>query len=115
MDRFQIDPGMVKTVVDALLSAFQKARTGKLRADAERRLSEAVRELLGANPDLNKADAAVAAAKAAGIISEKVFLVESLRTRIAKHAKRAKKKVRVTKRVKTSRKPSTGRKPRREK
>ena len=113
MDRFQIDPGMVKTVVDALLNAFAKARTGKLRADAERRLSEAVRELLGANPDLNKADAAVAAAKAAGIINERVFLVEKLRTRVAKHAKKAKK--RKPARPKTARRPSTGRKSRREK
>lgn len=115
MDRLQIDPGLVKTVVDALLQAFQKARTGRLRANAEKALSEAVRELLRANPDLNKADAAVATAKAAGIINERVFLVENMRTRVVKHAKKAAKKRKLaTTRVKTSRRraATTGRRSR---
>jgi hypothetical protein len=117
MDRLPIDAGTVKTVVDALLQAFQKARTARLRANAERALSQAVRELLAANPNLNKADAAVAAAKAAGIISDRLFLVETMRSRVVKHAKKARKaaKRKTTARKTTTRRPATRAKSRRDK
>lgn len=108
-------------VVDAIPGAFKKAKTRKLRANAEAKLAEAIRELLLAKPDLNKVDAAIATAKAASIISNDLFLAENMRSsvrgyslprrRTAKKAakKATRKPARKSAAKRTSKKPSAKR------
>jgi hypothetical protein len=93
-----IEAALVKPVVDALMALFRRGENMHLKHDAEAALREAIRELLLANPDENKAQARIAIAKAAGILSEDVVLAEDMlkKTRAAK--------------AKTAGKSSTGRK-----
>lgn len=73
-----IEAALVKPVVDALLGLFRQGRDLQLKHDAEAALREAIRELLLANPDENKAAARIAIARAAGILSEDVVLAEDM-------------------------------------
>src|SRR5690606_4693066 len=83
-----IEAALIKPVVDALLGLFRASNDLKLKRDAEKALREAIRELLQANPNENRAAARIAIAKAAGILSEDVVLAEDM---LAKHrATRAK-------------------------
>jgi len=93
-----IEAALVKPVVDALMALFRRGENMHLKHDAEAALREAIRELLLANPDENKAQAKIAIAKAAGILSEDVVLAEDMlsKTRAAK--------------AKTAGKAATGRK-----
>jgi hypothetical protein len=93
-----IEAALVKPVVDALMALFRRGENMHLKHDAEASLRDAIRELLLANPDENKAQAKIAVAKAAGILSEDVVLAEDMlsKTRAAK--------------AKTAGKASTGRK-----
>lgn len=93
-----IEAALIKPVVDALMALFRESSDIKLKRDAEKALREAIHELLLANPDENKAQARIAIAKAAGILSEDVVLAEDMlnKTRAAK--------------AKTAGKASTGRK-----
>lgn len=93
-----LEAALVKPVVDALMALFRRGENMHLKHDAEAALREAIRELLLANPDENKAQAKIAVAKAAGILSEDVVLAEDMlqKTRAAK--------------AKTAGKASTGRK-----
>jgi hypothetical protein len=93
-----IEAALIKPVVDALMALFRESSDIKLKRDAEKALREAIHELLQANPDENKAQARIAVAKAAGILSEDVVLAEDMlnKTRAAK--------------AKTAGKASTGRK-----
>ena len=93
-----IEAALIKPVVDALLALFRESNDLKLKRTAEKALREAIRELLQANPDENKAQARIAIAKAAGILSEDVVLAEDM---LEKH--------RAT-RAKTRGKAATGRK-----
>ena len=81
-----IETALIKPVVDALLALFRESNDIKLKRNAEKALREAIRELLLANPDENKAEARIAIAKAAGILSEDVVLAEDMlkKTRAAK-------------------------------
>ena len=93
-----IESALIKPVVDALLALFRESSDIKLKRNAEKALREAIRELLLANPDENKAEARIAIAKAAGILSEDIVLAEGM---LEKH--------RATK-TKTTGKAATGRK-----
>lgn len=93
-----IEAALIKPVVDALMALFRESSDIKLKRNAEANLREAIRELLLANPDENKAEARIAIAKAAGILSEDIVLAEDM---LEKH--------RATK-AKTAGKTSTGRK-----
>ena len=92
-----IEAALIKPVVDALMALLQRGEKANLKRNAEAALREAIRELLLANPDENKAQARIAIAKAAGILSEDVVLAEDM---LQKH--------RATK-AKTSGKAATGR------
>ena len=92
-----IESALIKPVVDALMALLQRGEKANLKRNAEAALREAIRELLLANPDENKAQARIAIAKAAGILSEDVVLAEDM---LQKH--------RATK-AKTSGKAATGR------
>lgn len=69
---------LVKPVVDALLALFREGKDLKLQRNAEAALREAIRELLLANPNDNRAEAHIAVARAAGILSEDVLLAEDM-------------------------------------
>ena len=73
-----IEAALVKPVVDALMGLFRQGHDLQLKHNAEAALREAIRELLLANPDENKAAARIAIAKAAGILSEDVVLAEDM-------------------------------------
>ena len=93
-----IEAALIKPVVDALMALLSRGEKANLKRNAEAALREAIRELLLANPDENKAETRIAIAKAAGILSEDVMLAEDM---LEKH--------RATK-AKTRGKASTGRK-----
>ena len=93
-----IESALIKPVVDALMALLSRGEKANLKRNAEAALREAIRELLLANPDENKAEARIAIAKAAGILSEDVMLAEGM---LQKH--------RATK-AKTTGKAATGRK-----
>ena len=93
-----IEAALIKPVVDALMGLFKQGENLRLKHNAEAALREAIRELLLASPDDNKAEARIAIAKAAGILSEDVVLAEDM---LKKH--------RATK-MRTSGKAATGRK-----
>lgn len=93
-----IESALIKPVVDALMALLSRGEKANLKRNAEAALREAIRELLLANPDENKAEARIAIAKAAGILSEDVVLAEGM---LEKH--------RATK-SKTTGKAATGRK-----
>lgn len=73
-----IEATLIKPVVDALMGLFRQGDNLRLKRNAEAALREAIRELLLANPDDNKAEARIAIAKAAGILSEDVVLAENM-------------------------------------
>ena len=73
-----IEAALIKPVVDALLSLFRQADDIKLKRNADSAVREAIRELLQANPDENRAEARIAIARAAGILSEEVVLAEDM-------------------------------------
>jgi len=93
-----IEAALIKPLVDALLALFRESSEIKLKRDAEGALREVIRELLKANPDENRAEARIAIARAAGIISEDIVLAEDM---LKKH--------RATK-SRTAGKAATGRK-----
>ena len=93
-----IEAALIKPVVDALMTLFRESNDIKLKRNAEASVREAIRELLLANPDENKAEARIAIAKAAGILSEDIVLAEDM---LEKH--------RATK-TRTAGKSATGRK-----
>lgn len=73
-----IEAALIKPVVDALMTLLQRGEKATLKRNAEAALREAIRELLLANPDENKAQARIAVAKAAGLLSEDVLLAEDM-------------------------------------
>jgi len=87
-----IEAALIKPVVDALMGLFKQGDNLRLKRNAEAALREAIRELLLASPDDNKAEARIAIAKAAGILSEDVVLAEDMlkKTRAAKARTRGK-------------------------
>lgn len=73
-----IEAALIKPVVDVLLALFQQGSDLKLKHNAQASVREAIRELLQANPDENRAAARIAIARAAGILSEDVVLAEDM-------------------------------------
>jgi hypothetical protein len=73
-----IEAALIKPVVDALMGLFRQGEHIKLKHNAEAALREAIRELLLADPNESRAEARIAIAKAAGIISEDVALAEDM-------------------------------------
>lgn len=73
-----IEAALVKPVVDAILGLARAGRKSQLKADAEKAVREAIRELLLADPNEDKAAARIAIAKAAGLLNEDVLLAERM-------------------------------------
>jgi hypothetical protein len=81
-----IEAGLIKPVVDAILSLFDRGQKAKLQSNARKALREAIRELLLADPNENEAAAKIAIAKAAGIISDDILFADDMleKVKIAK-------------------------------
>ncbi|MBE2210907.1 MAG: hypothetical protein IAE66_04805 [Xanthomonadaceae bacterium] len=73
-----LESALVKPVVDAIMALLRRGENMQLNRNAEKAVREAIRELLLASPDENKAAARIAVAKAAGLLSEDVVLAEDM-------------------------------------
>ena len=73
-----IESALIEPVVDAIMALLRRGENVQLHRNAEKAVREAIRELLLATPDENKAAARIAIAKAAGLLSEDVVLAEEM-------------------------------------
>lgn len=80
---------LAKPVVDALLKALDRAKDAQLRANARKAVGEAISELIRVNPDLNKAKARIAVARAAGILDQDLFTAERMLKKVKKAARKS--------------------------
>lgn len=81
---------IAKPVIDALMRALDKARDASLKKDARKAVAEAISELIRLSPDVGKAEARIAVAKAAGILDQDLFTAERMLKKVKKAAKKAK-------------------------
>ena len=81
---------IAKPVIDALMRALHKARDASLKKDARKAVAEAISELIRLSPDVGKAEARIAVAKAAGILDQDLFTAERMLKKVRKAAKKAK-------------------------
>jgi hypothetical protein len=79
---------LVKPVVDALLKALDRARDSRLKASARKALGEAISELIRMDADVDKAEAKIAVARAAGILDRDLFTAEPMLRKFKKSAKK---------------------------
>ena len=99
---------LAKPVVDALLKALDRAKDANLRANARTAIAEAISELIRISPDLSKAEAKIAIARAAGILDQDLFTAERMLKKVKKAArKKPATKVRKRKPVATTRRART--------
>ena len=87
-----IEAALIKPIVEALIAALKKAKTHRLKKNAEANIAEAIRELVLLNPDATRAEAKIAVARAAGIIPEELFRAEEMLSRVRAAKKAAAKK-----------------------
>ena len=80
---------LAKPVVDALLKAFDRAKDARLRANARKAIGEAISELIRISPDLSKAQAKIAIARAAGILDQDLFTAERMLKKVKKAVRKA--------------------------
>jgi hypothetical protein len=96
-----IEASLIKPIVEALIAALRKAKTHRLKRNAKANITEAIRELVLLNPDATRAEARIAVARAAGIISEELFRAEEMLSQV-----RAAKKIAAKKRLVVKKKPA---------
>jgi len=102
---------LAKPVIDALMKALDRAKDAHLKDNARKAIAEAISELIRTHPDVGKAEARIAIAKAAGILDQDLFTAERMLKKVKKAARtsalrRKRKKPaarRVAKRVKRTR------------
>ena len=73
-----IETSLLKPIVDAILGLARSGNNARLKRDAAKAVREAIRELLLADPNEGEAEAKIAIAKAAGLISEDVLLADDM-------------------------------------
>lgn len=78
---------LARPVIDALMKALDRAGEARLKKHARQAVAEAIVELIRINPDLDKARARIAVARAAGILDQELFTAE----RMLKSVKKANK------------------------
>jgi len=83
-----IEAGYIKPLVDAILDLVKKSSKAKLQRDAAKAVSEAIRELLQADPNENAVEAKIAIAKAAGLISHDVLLAGEMLEKVKSNKKK---------------------------
>jgi hypothetical protein len=78
---------LAKPVIDALMRALDRARDASLKKDARKAVAEAISELIRIDADVNRAQARIAIAKAAGILDEDLFTAERMLKKVKKAAR----------------------------
>lgn len=79
---------LAKPVIDALMRAFDRAGDASLKKNARKAVAEAISELIRLKPDVGKAEARIAVAKAAGILDQDLFTAERMLRKVKKAAKK---------------------------
>jgi hypothetical protein len=103
---------LARPVIDALMRALDRAGDASLKKNARKAVAEAISELIRLDPDVGKAEARLAVARAAGILDQDLFTAESMLKKVKKAAKKARTRKRkpATRRVK--KKPARRKQPR---
>ena len=94
---------LAKPVIDALMKALDRAKDAHLKDNARRAVAEAISELIRIHPDVGRAEARIAIARAAGILDQDLFTAERMLKKVKKAAKKSahppKRKKTATRRV----------------
>ncbi|HWH49663.1 MAG TPA: hypothetical protein VN664_17840 [Burkholderiales bacterium] len=80
---------LAKPVIDALMNALDRAKDAHLKANARKAIAEAISELIRLHPDVGKAEARIAIAKAAGILDQDLFTAERMLRKVKKAARKS--------------------------
>ncbi len=80
---------LAKPVIDALMKALDRAKDAHLKDDARKAIAEAISELIRIHPDVGKAEARIAIAKAAGILDQDLFTAERMLKKVKRAAKKS--------------------------
>jgi hypothetical protein len=80
---------LAKPVIDALMKALDRAKDAHLKDTARKAIAEAISELIRIHPDVGKAEARIAIAKAAGILDQDLFTAERMLKKVRKAAKKS--------------------------
>jgi hypothetical protein len=99
---------LAKPVIDALMRALDRAGDARLKKNARAAVAEAISELIRLRPDVNKAEARIAIAKAAGILDQDLFTAERMLRKVKKADKKAAEKRRPARRKPAPRRVKKG-------
>lgn len=99
---------LAKPVIDALMRALDRAGDVRLKKNARAAVAEAISELIRLRPDVNKAEARIAVAKAAGILDQDLFTAERMLRKVKKADKKAAEKRRPARRKPAPRRVKKG-------
>ncbi|HEV8645119.1 MAG TPA: hypothetical protein VGR01_06080 [Burkholderiales bacterium] len=80
---------LAKPVIDALMKALDRAKDAHLKDNARKAIAEAISELIRIHPDVGKAEARIAIAKAAGILDQDLFTAERMLRKVKRAAKKS--------------------------
>lgn len=80
---------LAKPVIDALMKALDRAKDAHLKDNARKAIAEAISELIRIHPDVGKAEARIAIAKAAGILDQDLFTAERMLKKVKRAAKKS--------------------------
>ncbi len=80
---------LAKPVIDALMKALDRAKDAHLKDNARKAVAEAISELIRIHPDVGKAEARIAIAKAAGILDQDLFTAERMLKKVKKAARKS--------------------------
>jgi hypothetical protein len=80
---------LARPVIDALMKALDRAKDAHLKDDARKAIAEAISELIRIHPDVGKAEARIAIAKAAGILDQDLFTAERMLKKVKRAAKKS--------------------------
>jgi hypothetical protein len=80
---------LAKPVIDALMKALDRAKDAHLKDNARKAIAEAISELIRIHPDVGKAEARIAIAKAAGILDQDLFTAERMLKKVKKAARKS--------------------------
>ncbi len=80
---------LAKPVIDALMKALDRAKDAHLKDNARKAIAEAISELIRIHPDVGKAEARIAIAKAAGILDQDLFTAERMLKKVKRAARKS--------------------------
>ena len=80
---------LAKPVIDALMKALDRAKDAHLKDNARKAIAEAISELIRLNPDVGKAEARIAIARAVGILDQDLFTAERMLKKVKKAARKS--------------------------